>query len=103
MTSKGLESVPALKNDCQSEIVSGVCSVCDTKVSRVDDDVLGRTRERLMKGRRVGSWNSFMAQGIDENCALMSLSGSSSKRRCGFEDVMIVALFLADLGEECPE
>jgi hypothetical protein len=32
-----------------------------------------------------------MAQGTDENRALVSLSGSSSKRRHGSEAVMIVA------------
>ncbi len=72
-------------------MVSVVWRVWDMNVSRVDDDVSGRTRERLRKGRRVGSSNSFMAQGTDENRALVSLSGSSSKRRHGSEAVMIVA------------
>ena len=97
MTSKGLESVAALKNDCQSDIVSDVWRVWDVKVHRFEDDVCGRTCERLVKGWRVGSSNSFFAQGVDENCAFTSLSGSSSKRRCGFGDFMIVAFFLADL------
>ena len=91
MTSEGFELVGGLKNDCQLETVSDVWRVWDTKVSRVDDDVWGRIREPVMKGRRVGSANSFMAQGIDENWALISLSGSSSKRSSVFEAVMIVA------------
>lgn len=93
MISNGLDEAPGLKNDCQAEIVSDVWRVWETNVSRVDDDDWGRTRELLVKGRRVGSSYSFMAQGVDENSALMSLSGSSSKRRCGSEVVMTIALY----------
>lgn len=71
MTSKGLDGVGGLKNDCQAEMVSDVKRVWETNVSRVDDDDWGRTRERLRKGRRVGSSYSFMAQGVDKNSALI--------------------------------
>ena len=56
-----------MKNDCQAEMVSGVESVRETNVSRVDEDDWGGTRELLVKGRRVGSSNSFRAHGVDEN------------------------------------
>lgn len=59
-----------MKNDCQAEIVSGVESVRETNVSRVDEG-WGGTRELLVKGRRVGSSNSFRAHGVDENWDLV--------------------------------
>lgn len=61
-------------------MVSGVDRVTELKVSLVDPDS-GGPRPRPVKGRRVGSSYSFSAHGTDENCALMSESGSSSKRR----------------------
>lgn len=53
MTSNDFEEVGGLKNDCQAGIVSGVESVLDVNVSRVVVSCL--IKERLRKGRRVGS------------------------------------------------
>ncbi len=73
--------------------MSGVESVRETNVSRVDEDDSGGTRELLVKGRRVGSSNSFRAHGVDENWDLVCSCLTSPKRCRDFEVVMILASY----------
>lgn len=71
------------KNDCQAEIVSGDESVEAQNESPV---CVFFTRESLLKGNRLGSENSFKAQGVSWNWAF--IAGSRSMR------VFLLSIFM---------